>query len=217
MPIRPTADIRADVDGLIGEGFRFHADVEFDPRAARARLFEPYACTGDQVVYWPGAYAVTPLLAMKGIQGGPFVTVTVNGVPLRGLMSSTSPFMALCGRGASAGPDKAAEGRRVLGDAPTLVRVDTVAVAVGDEIIRNTQLRVSDLLITDYGQQAAKHYAGQARVPWPQMVLGGDFFRAHRLYFSTEQRKVCLSYEGGPVFDAPVTSSPTGRRQGKQP
>lgn len=36
-----------------------------------------------------------------------------------------------------------------------------------------------------------------------QMLLGADFFRSQRIYFSHDQRKVYVSYQGGPVFAAP--------------
>ena len=39
----------------------------------------------------------------------------------------------------------------------------------------------------------------------PQMIIGLDFFRAHRVYISKSQRKIYASYTGGPVFD---TSKP---------
>jgi hypothetical protein len=34
----------------------------------------------------------------------------------------------------------------------------------------------------------------------PNMLLGADFFRSHRVYVAREQRKVYVSYMGGPVF-----------------
>ena len=41
-----------------------------------------------------------------------------------------------------------------------------------------------------------------------QTLLGADFFRSHRVYVARGQRKVYVSYMGGPVF-RPVTLAQT--------
>jgi hypothetical protein len=34
----------------------------------------------------------------------------------------------------------------------------------------------------------------------PQMLIGMDFFRAHRIYLARGQQKMYFTYVGGPVF-----------------
>ncbi len=37
----------------------------------------------------------------------------------------------------------------------------------------------------------------------PEMLLGADFLRAHRLLISNSTRQLVFTYEGGPVFQVP--------------
>ena len=53
--------------------------------------------------------------------------------------------------------------------------------------------------------RAARYAVGsriaKAVVDEPDMLLGADFFRSHRVYISKSQKKIYASYMGGPVFD----------------
>ena len=55
--------------------------------------------------------------------------------------------------------------------------------AIGNEEIKNTQLRVADI---DLGGA--------------DMLLGPDFFLSHRILVSNSQKRVYFTYNGGPVF-----------------
>ena len=63
--------------------------------------------------------------------------------------------------------------------------------AIGNEVIRSPTLRFGDLF---------KESAPFADLP--QMVLGVDFLRAHRVYVAQSQRKLFFTYTGGTVFPA---------------
>ena len=43
----------------------------------------------------------------------------------------------------------------------------------------------------------------------PEMLLGTDFFRSHRVLIANAQKKVYVSYIGGPVFRTPAATSTT--------
>ena len=47
----------------------------------------------------------------------------------------------------------------------------------------------------------------QAVIDFPEMLLGADFFRSHRIYVAMSQKKVYASYIGGPVFKLRETSA----------
>ena len=57
-----------------------------------------------------------------------------------------------------------------------------------------------------------------ARAQWApaDMLIGADFFRAHRVYIARGQKKMYFTYQGGPVFmlsprhppPAPATAAP---------
>jgi tetratricopeptide (TPR) repeat protein len=54
---------------------------------------------------------------------------------------------------------------------------------IGDESIKNTQLRVGDIDLHS-----------------SDMLLGADFFLSHHILISNSQKKVYFTYSGGPVF-----------------
>lgn len=62
--------------------------------------------------------------------------------------------------------------------------VPVASFKIGNEDIRQTKLRVAD---ETWG--------------WMDMVIGTDFFLSHRVYISTDRRKVYFTYNGGPVFN----------------
>jgi hypothetical protein len=73
----------------------------------------------------------------------------------------------------------------------------------GDETIKNARLQIADLFEADKEVELGSHIAASVMDNAPQMLLGADFFKAHRVYVSRGQKKVYVSYVGGPVFEAP--------------
>ncbi|MGZ6011291.1 MAG: hypothetical protein ACXWK0_05605, partial [Caulobacteraceae bacterium] len=59
---------------------------------------------------------------------------------------------------------------------------------LGDETIKNLPLAVADI------------FPDARTDKLPQVVLGADFFRSHRVYISREQKKMYFSYMGGVLF-----------------
>jgi hypothetical protein len=76
---------------------------------------------------------------------------------------------------------------------------DVQTFTLGDETIHNTQLRVAQL-----GKHGTTQRLGSripvAAVAAPDMLLGLDFLRAHRVLIDNTTRKMVFTYEGGPVF-----------------
>ena len=61
-------------------------------------------------------------------------------------------------------------------------------LGIGDETIKNLPLAVANI------------FPGAKSDRLPQVILGADFFRSHRVYISIRQKKLYFSYEGGVVF-----------------
>jgi predicted aspartyl protease len=194
------------VQGVVGARFLTQVDVEFDIPGGKIRFFRPKGCSGDQVVYWGAAYAVTPL--RPSTDYGLHVTVMINGQAIDAEMDSGAGLSTLTPAGAAkAGmarpnPDAKSDGY-ITGVGPQKV-AESVATfqtfAFGDETIHNAKLRVADM----FG--AAKVIPIDSRIPVaavdePRMLLGADFFRSHRIYVSIGQKRIYASYVGGPVFD----------------
>ena len=72
---------------------------------------------------------------------------------------------------------------------------------IGDgEEIQNARLRIAD---TD--------------LPGADMLLGSDFFVSHHIFVANSQRKLYLTYNGGPVFNLTKTISATTARTAEAP
>lgn len=81
------------------------------------------------------------------------------------------------------------------------------SIAIGNENIRDPQLR-----IVDYTTDMA-----HARGTPPDMFLGTDFLKTHRVYVARSQDKVYFSYTGGLVFPAVPSVECDERLAGKSP
>jgi tetratricopeptide (TPR) repeat protein len=72
---------------------------------------------------------------------------------------------------------------------------------IGDgEEIKNARLRIADLDLPD-----------------TDMLLGSDFFVSHHIFVSNSQRKLYLTYNGGPVFNLTKTMSATTAQAAEVP
>jgi predicted aspartyl protease len=199
------------LQGLLGAGFLLQTDIEFDLPEGKIRFFKSEHCAGDQVVYWGTAYAVAPLLGPIGSKLD--VTVRLNGVPVTAEMDTgAGDSMVTTAIAASAGVTVKSSGvvsggaMRGLDGQPVQVFVGVFRTfAFGEETISNARIAVADMFGVD-------KEALFSRIPTSmvglEMLLGADFFRSHRIYVAREQRRVYVSYVGGPVFLAPRPPAP---------
>jgi hypothetical protein len=198
-----------EAQGLLDAAFLLQADMEFDVRGKKVRFFRPKDCVAEQVVYWGGSYSVVPLMT-SGSEKRINVRVAVNGKPVLAEMdsgASTSTLTATAARrvGAalpSVGQGKISSTRGVAGESLRTQSNVFSTFSFGDETIKNADEEVH------IGSMVPKAVAD-----FPEMLLGADFFRSHRIYIAMSQRKVYVSYVGGPVFQTPEASntSPAGK------
>ncbi len=189
-------------DGLLGADFLLQADVEFDFPDNKVRFFRPQNCKGDQVVYWGKAYSAAPM-AEKADEIE--VTVNLNGTPVRAMLD-TSSGASFVTRAVAArtGVASGTQGVSAPGKLTGPKRQENSSAffpsfSFGDETIRNATLRFEDIF-TDDKETSTGTLVPAPAVDAPQMVLGVDFFRAHRVYVARDQKLVYISYVGGPVF-----------------
>jgi predicted aspartyl protease len=197
-----------EAQGVLGALFLMQADVEFDFPHKMMRFFRPKNCKGDQVVYWGSAYSVVPMVGSSHARIE--VAVLLNGKPVRAQMDTGAGTTTVTpAQAANAGVRLTSDGvstARPLGGLGR-ARVQTyVAVfpsfSFGDETIHNAKITIADMFREDKEVTLGSHIAADP-VDFPEMLLGDDFFRSHRVYVSLGQRKVYASYVGGPVFSAP--------------
>lgn len=198
--------------GVVGARFLLQTDVEFDVPEGKLRLFKPQNCPGDQVVYWGGAFSVAPMTSsytQQNIQ----VTVHVGAASVAAVMDTGADTSILTLESAArAGLTPQSTG--VTSDGPTLGTGRDVmrtyvgifpSFAFGDETIKNAKLQFADLFGADLENDRLNTRIAHQMIQ-TQMLLGADFFRSHRVYVSQSQRKVYVTYMGGPVFQ--TTQSP---------
>jgi predicted aspartyl protease len=192
--------------GLLGADFLLQADIEFDLAGGKLRFFKPKGCAGDAVVYWGKAYSAA---RMTGSSASKQITVTVqvNGAPVLAEMDTGAPGSVLTPAAAeragvnptSGGVSEAKETRGMGAQAVRTYVGVFPTFSFGDETIKNAQLRIADLFAADKVVRLGS-LIPEAALESPDMLLGADFFRSHRVYVSLGQRMVYVSYVGGPVF-----------------
>lgn len=180
--------------GAVGQSLLIAGDVDYDLSGGLIRLLTPKDCGDSPLAYWA--------------LGKPFNTLAVNAVTLDrphtfGMVHINGKQVSVVfDTGASAsvlkleaarrlGLDPVASGAPLIGTTrgigPKLARTWIVPVAefrIGDEVIGNTHLRVSDFAEGKF-----------------DMLLGADFFRSHHVLIANSQHKLYFTYTGGPVFD----------------
>jgi clan AA aspartic protease (TIGR02281 family) len=202
----------ADVGGLLGAGFLFQADLEIDAPEGKLRFFKPTGCVGDQVVYWQKAYAVVSNVSPNpelDIQ----IMVKLGDTPFRATLDSGASTSVVDRQAADRFADRnvarQAEASAVgIGKQSVDEEVATFpSFSFGDETIRNAKLSVADMFKAGREVRVGSRFA-KAVVDEPDMLLGADFFRSHRVYISKSQKKIYASYMGGPVFDTRAAPKP---------
>jgi tetratricopeptide (TPR) repeat protein len=180
--------------GELGQNVLGIGDVEYDLSHGNVRLMRIEGCEDAVLAYWVKAgqsYSLVDLQREYGLSTVSVVTATLNDVNIKVLLST--------GNWQSLVSPKAAERAGVKLDSPQVTPVDDVHLwsgiaksyitrfsrfKIGDEEIHNVQVRIADF--------------GMANI---DMILGADFFLAHRIYVANNQRKIYFTYNGGPVFD----------------
>ena len=187
--------IRSGTLGLIGQNVLHTGDVEYDLADGMIRLMAPKGCGSQALAYWlkpDEGYAVIPINMTTATEPSTIGVVLVNGVRTTAVFDTGSPNSMLSRRAAARiglklGSSALVDAGWTGGGGGGLVRTWTAPIAsfkIGDEEIKNTQMLVGDFNMSD-----------------ADMLVGIDFFLAHRIYVATSQRRMYLSYAGGPVFD----------------
>jgi tetratricopeptide (TPR) repeat protein/predicted aspartyl protease len=192
--------------GLLGRNLLAFTDAEYDLPHGMIRLMFPEGeCGETNFAYWAGDKPVTELTLDRDPRSRTpaiIAAVRVNGVSLTAAFD-TGALSALSLTAARRAGVKDADmtprgfihggghGQAQAWSAP--VR----QVAIGDEKIENSVLRVGDFQMDD-----------------ADMLIGIDFFLSHRIYVSKKRHRMFFTYEGGPVFSLGVSAHEEGAVSG---
>jgi len=187
--------------GFLGEQFLRVADVEYDLANGVVRLFKPRGCDNANLAYWASSQQPYSVIEM-GYQdpNNPLITgaAAINGQHVRVIFDTGAAGSVLTlGAAARAGvkptdPNVVASSYTVGATQRSYLRswiAPFSSFKIGDEEIKNFKMRIGDLGIG------------------ADMLLGADFFLAHRVLVSNSQHKIYFTYNGGPVFDMTMAPS----------
>jgi tetratricopeptide (TPR) repeat protein len=185
---------RHGVSGLLGQDVLNAGDTDYDLANGLIRLLDSDDCQDAAAIPWADgrAYSVIPFFLAPGDKPKILGQVSVNGVKVTAQFDTGAPYSMLSLKAAARagiGKDdpRLRPGGVSSGAGPRLAQTWIAPVdsfRIGDEQIRQTGLRVSEMDIPD-----------------AEMLIGADFFLSHRVLVSNSQHRLYLSYNGGPVFD----------------
>jgi predicted aspartyl protease len=210
-------------DVLVSAGFLFQHDLELD--AGRVSFLEPGDCEEEHPSGWAAGAPWLPMQPMGPRDLRVTVPVVVDGVALRALVDSGSPLSMIdlaAARGLGFDPGRAGtlsgRGGGVGAHLNTQWVAPFRAVVIGPEAVREVPLVVTDLWgsgasdLAQAGRPAGAQAA--AALPQPQMILGADFLKSHRVLFAASQHRLYFAFTGGKVFQAMSMTHPAAARDG---
>ena len=181
------------IAGTLGQGMLQVADDEFDFPDGLMRFDEAKGCSGDQFAYWSAGHPVSVVELEHSDR--PYARlvghVLVNGHRVRAIFETEANDTILSLTAArragitpqSPGVVPVVTANAVTGPKAWIAQVDVVQI--GSEKIEHTRMLIEDLHASD---------------PKGVILIGSDFFLAHRIYVSHSLAKLYFTYSGGRVF-----------------
>ena len=180
-PVNVASVFSGPLDGVLGADSLSSFDVDLDLPGQRMVLYEKQTCPGA-VPAWPERYAT--ISAGRSVGDHLFFPVQLDGRRTDAFVDTGSQFTVLSTRAALA-----------MGMTPGVLQHDRIATVlgaaaerltarvhrfsrleVGTEVLRNPEIIVTDVRLSD-----------------ADLVLGIDFLRARRIWFSYGSRQVFIT------------------------
>lgn len=199
-------------EGLIGQNFLEQWDVEYDFAKGVVRLFKPEGCKKARMAYWLTPGQSVSEMEIESVAFARMHTIgvgSVNGQKIR-VMFDTGAYTSLLSL-------KAAERAGIRTDSPGVVEAG-YGSGLGRGLVKNYIATASSFKIGD-GEEIknARLRIADSDLPDADMLLGSDFFVSHHIFVANSQRKLYLTYNGGPVFNLTKTISATTARAAEAP
>jgi len=185
-------------NGFLGANLLGIVDTEFDFAHGNLVLFRNNTCKKVSLAYWSQGMAVGEMPLLYGNDSSDhhiYAEMTINGRPMRAMLDTGAPTTLLSRRAAERAGINLSDPKVIasmqMSGLGSRTRQSWIAktqvISLGGEEIRNSPIRV-----IDSGDDWTDH----------DLLLGMDFFLSHRLLVSQGQRKIYLTYNGGPIFSA---------------
>lgn len=183
-------------DGSLGADFLMQADVEFSMAEKTLRFFRPTNCKDTYLAYWGAGAVELPFGGTYTRHANPRFMIEVNGVKLEAYIGTGTMFSSITRNAAGrAGIKLDGEGARPTGS----------VTGIGDETISTWQVEANSL---SFGSETIQHAhltvldtpPQGSQSGFPDVILGMDFLKTHRVLIANDQRRFYISYLGGEVF-----------------
>lgn len=185
-------------NGFLGANLLGILTTEFDLAKGAVNLFREQDCGKLNLAYWGKGMAVGEANVLAGEHDGDhhiYVEVFVNNRAVRAMLDTGATTSILGSRAARRAGIDLDDPKVVISHNITGVgahrRKSWIAraqiISIGGEDIKNSPIRIVD--DTDDADSS-------------EMLLGVDFLMAHHVLVSHPQRKMFLTYNGGPIFSA---------------
>jgi predicted aspartyl protease/Tfp pilus assembly protein PilF len=199
-------------EGLIGQNFLHHWDVEYDFAKGVVRLFKPDGCRKANMAYWLTPGQAHSEMEIEEVAHAGMHTIGVgyvNGQKIR-VMFDTGAYTSILSL-------KAAARAGIRTDSPGAVDAG-YSSGLGRGMVKNYIATASSFKIGD-GEEIknARLRIAESDLPDADMLLGSDFFVSHHIFVANSQRILYLTYNGGPVFNLTKTISATAAKATETP
>jgi predicted aspartyl protease len=192
---------------VVGDDLFSRFSTEFDLAHGKIRLLRTEGCHVDEVPYWSKTYSAGDLARSDDLAPQIRSRVAINGKTIDAVLDTGIRMSAITRRGAErAGVTPWLEGAPSAGKVGGVGReteeswIGTFeSFTIGDETVRNVSLRIADLFRADRAMPTGSHIAHEVE-GLPTMLIGCDFFLAHRMVVMSKQHKLVFTYNGGPIF-----------------
>jgi predicted aspartyl protease len=184
-------------DMILGEDFFSQFTVEFDLAHGVIRLFDPKGCRAEQLGYWSKTDSLADLASSPKDSIRIETTVLLNGRAVRAVLD-TGATVSVISRTTAAGLGMSVDGKASM---PALgIGRDAVdswvgvfdSFTIGDETIRNAPLLIVDM--KKHNEVVTTRSRIPQSVDMPSMLIGADFFLAHRVLIYGAGRKMVFTY-----------------------
>jgi tetratricopeptide (TPR) repeat protein/predicted aspartyl protease len=199
-------------EGVIGQNFLEQWDVEYDFSKGVVRLFKPDGCRKFRLAYW-----LTPGQSFSEMEIEPVAQARMHTIGVGYVNDQKIRIMFDTGAYTSLLSLKAAARAGIKIDSPGVVEAG-YSGGFGRGMLKNYIATASSFKIGD-GEEIknARLRILDGDLPDADMLLGSDFFVSHHIFVANSQRKLYLTYNGGPVFNLTKTISQTTARTAEAP
>lgn len=203
MPVVGDTTMDARIDAIVGAEFLLQTDMELALTARQLKFFRASDCADTFLAYWDKDAMEIPFTSSESRNLTPQFTIEINGKPMKAILDSGASGSVVMERSAASagvrtdGADVTRAGKfsGIGADRPDRWHASFATFAIGSETIKNANIDIMQ-------EPSSGRGAGM-----PDVILGRDFLRAHRVLFAMSQNRLYLSYTGGPVFERSAAAS----------